>query len=100
MISINLGLIAEEKFNCIIGFSGKIINKENLSQRIKTKTKILLLHGDSDMVVSPNYLLEAQDFLLRNKVDIKINMIKNCQHHIPVEASSIALNYIKKNFNI
>ena len=66
----------------------------------KTKTKMLLLHGDSDMVVSPNYLLEAQDFLLRNKVEIKINMIKNCQHHIPVEASSIALNYIKKNFNI
>ena len=40
---------------------------------------MLLLHGDSDMVVSPNYLLEAQDFLLRNQVDVKINMIKNCQ---------------------
>ena len=99
-MAINIGLTYDKNFNCVVGFSGKIINKENHSQRIKTKTKMLLLHGDSDMVVSPNYLLEAQDFLLRNKVDIKINMIKNCQHHIPVEASSIALNYIKKNFNI
>jgi len=27
-------------------------------------------------------------------------MIKNCEHHIPVEASSIALNYIKNNFKV
>ena len=98
MMAINIGLTYDKNFNCVVGFSGKIIDKKNLSQRIKAKTKMLLLHGDSDMVVSPHYLLEAQDFLLRNKVDIEINMIKNCEHHIPVEASSIALNYIKKNF--
>ena len=33
MMSINLGLVAEENFNCIVGFSGKIINKEDLSKR-------------------------------------------------------------------
>jgi phospholipase/carboxylesterase len=27
-------------------------------------------------------------------------MIENCEHHIPVEASSVALNYIKNSFNI
>ena len=35
---------------------------------------------------------------MRNKVNIEIKMIKNCGHHIPVEASSIALNYIKKTY--
>ena len=34
---------------------------------------------------------------LRNKVDIETHLIKNCDHHIPIEASSIALRYIKKN---
>ena len=29
-----------------------------------------------------------------------IKLIKNCEHNIPIEASSAALNYIKKNFNI
>ena len=100
MIAINIGLTCDKSFNCIVGFSGKIINQKNLSSRIKTKTKMLLLHGDSDMVVPSNHLLEAQDYLLRHKVDVEINMIKNCEHHIPVQASSIALNYIKKNFNI
>ena len=100
MMSINLGLIADENFNCIVGFSGKIIDKENISNRIKSKTKMLLIHGDQDNIVPPNRLLEAQDFLMRNKVNIETKMIKNCGHHIPVEASSIALNYIKKNLYI
>ena len=99
MMSINLGVTSDEEFNCIVGFSGKIINKENLQTRIKNKSKILLIHGDQDEIVSPNYLLEAKDFFVRNKFDIQSKLIKNCGHNIPVEASSFALNYIKKNLN-
>ena len=100
MMSINLGLTAKENFNCIVGFSGKLINKENISKRIKSKTKMLLIHGDQDVVVPPNHLLEAKDFLIRHKINIETKMIKNCGHNIPIEASSIALNYIKKNLYI
>ena len=100
MMSINLGLVAEENFNCIVGFSGKIINKEDLSKRKNSSTKMFLLHGDLDAVVPPSRLLEAKDFLLRENVEIETKIIKNCDHHIPVEASSLALNYIKKNISI
>jgi len=99
MMSINLGLISDRPFNCIVGFSGKIINQEDLKIRKKNTTNILLIHGDSDQVVSPNYMLEAKDFFIRNNIDIKTHLIKNCDHHIPVEASSIALNYISKRLN-
>jgi len=98
MMSINLGLTSDENFNCVVGFSGKIIDKEHLSKRISSKTKMLLLHGDLDTVVPANNLLEAKDFLIRNKIEIETHLIKDCDHHIPVKASSIALNYIKKNF--
>ena len=97
MMSINVGTTTEDEINCIVGFSGKIINVTNLQNRIKNKSKILLIHGDQDEIVSPNYLLEAKDFFDRNKFDIQTNLIKNCGHHIPVEASSLALNFIKKN---
>ena len=99
MMSINLGLTSDHKFNCIIGFSGKIINQEDLKLRKKNSTNVLLIHGDSDQVVSPNFLLEAKDFFIRNNIEIKTHLIKNCDHHIPIEASSIALNYILKKFN-
>ena len=98
MMSINLGLTSDENFNCVVGFSGKIIDKEHLSKRISSKTKMLLFHGELDTVVPANNLLEAKDFLIRNKIEIETHMIKDCDHHIPVKASSIALNYIKKNF--
>ena len=97
MMAINIALTNREKFNCVVGFSGKIINKNNLASRIISKTKFLLLHGDMDQVVSPSNLLEAKDFLERNKIEVETNMIQNCEHHISAEASSFALKYIKKN---
>ena len=100
MMSINIGLTSEKEYNCVVGFSGKIIDKENLFKRISSKTKMLLLHGELDDVVPSNNLLEAKDFLLRNKIEVETHMISNCDHHIPIKASSIALNYIKKNFLI
>ena len=96
MMSINLGLTSDQSFNCVVGFSGKIINQKDLKIRQKTATDILLIHGDIDQVVSPNFMLEAKDFFIRNNIEIETHLIKNCDHHIPIEASSIALNYILK----
>ena len=97
MMSINLGLTSDQEYNCIVGFSGKIINQENLKLRKKVSTKALLIHGDSDQVVQPNFMLEAKDFFMRNNIQVKTHLIKNCDHNIPIEASSIALQYILKN---
>ena len=33
-----------------------------------------------------------------NNVEVETHLLKNCGHNIPIEASSIALQYIKKNF--
>ena len=57
-MSINLGLTSDKKYNCIVGFSGKIIDKENLNLRKKTSTNTLLIHGDSDQIVPANFMLE------------------------------------------
>ena len=97
MMSINVGLTSEKAINCIVGFSGKIINSEDLKKRLKNRTRTLLIHGDQDDIVSPTHLLEAKDFFLRENIDIETHLIKNCSHHIPIEASSLALKYILKN---
>tara|TARA_B100001063_G_scaffold45700_1_gene39479 strand:+ start:797 stop:1450 length:654 start_codon:yes stop_codon:yes gene_type:complete len=99
MMSINLGLTSKNKYCCVIGFSGKIINEEDLKSRIKVSTETLLIHGDSDQVVQSSFLLEAKDFFIRNNLKIETHLIKNCDHNIPIEASSIALNYIIKKFS-
>jgi len=96
MMSLNVGLTTQEKFLCIVGFSGKIINQNDLMERIKNKTQTLLIHGEADQIVPSTYLLEAKDFLIRNSVEVNTLLIKNCDHHIPIEASSTALNFILK----
>ena len=99
MMSINLGLTSNKEYSCIVGFSGKIINEEDLKSRIKVSTNTLLVHGDSDQVVQPSFMLEAKDFFIRNNIKIETHLIENCDHNIPIEASSIALNYILKKFS-
>ena len=96
MMSINLGITSDKEYNCVIGFSGKIINIKNLEMRKKSSTNTLLIHGDMDQVVPANYMLEAKDFFIRNNINIETHLIKNCDHHIPMESSSIALDYIQK----
>ena len=98
MMSLNVGLTSDEKFLCIVGFSGKIINQRDLKKRIKNNTETMLIHGENDQIVPSTYLLEAKDFLIRNNVKVNTLLIKNCDHHIPIEASSTALNFILKKF--
>ena len=100
MMSINVGLSSDEKYSGILGFSGKIINKKDLSQRMTFKSETLLIHGENDDIVPCVNSLEAKDFLERNKVPVKLEIVKNCGHHIPIEASSLGLKFIKKIFNI
>ena len=99
MMSINVGLSSDEKFSGILGFSGKIISKKELSKRITHRPKTLLIHGENDDIVPCVKSLEAKDFLERNKVAVELEIIKNCGHNIPIEASSIGLKFIKKIFN-
>ena len=42
MMSLNVGLTSEERFACIVGFSGKIIDKDNKKIESKIKLKLYL----------------------------------------------------------
>ena len=97
MIGIQTAIKKKEKINCLIGYSGKIINKKHLSENINSTPKIFLMHGENDTIVSPTHLLEAKDYLKKQKIDVKTKIFKNCEHKIPIEGSSLGLGFLKKN---
>ena len=97
MVSIQVGLKKKEQINCIIGYSGKVINQEHLSNNINSKPKIFLMHGVNDTIVPPTHLLEAKEYLNKCGLKIKTKLFKNCDHKIPVEGSSLGLGFLKKN---
>jgi len=97
MMSIQVGLKKKEKINCLVGYSGKVINQKHLSENINSKPKIFLMHGSNDTIVPPIHLLEAKEYLNKCGIKIKTKLFKNCEHRIPVEGSSLGLGFLKKN---
>ena len=97
MISIQVGLKNKKEINCVIGYSGKVINQKHLSENINSKPKIFLMHGDNDTIVSPTHLLEAKEYFTKCGIKIKTKLFKKCEHRIPVEGSSLGLAFLRKN---
>ena len=97
MIGIQVGLKKKEQINCLIGYSGKVINQEHLSDNINSKPKMFLMHGANDTIVPPTHLLEAKEYLKKYGINTKTKMFKNCEHKIPIEGSSLGLAFLKKN---
>ena len=97
MMSLQVGLKKKEKINCLIGYSGKIINQKHLSKNIISKPKIFLMHGENDTIVPPTFLLEAKEYLKNQGIKIKTKLFKNCEHRISVEGSSLGLTFLIKN---
>ena len=97
MISLQTGIKRKDKINSILGYSGKIIDLEHLSKNIISRPNIFLMHGDIDQVVPVDGLLEAKNFFNKNNYEIETKIFKNCEHRIPMEGSSLGLQFIKKH---
>jgi len=97
MMIIQTALKKKEQINCLVGYSGKIINQKYLANNIHSKPKIFLMHGVNDPIVSPTHLLEAKEYLAKHGLKIKTKMFKDCEHRIPVEGVSLGLGFLKKN---
>ena len=97
MISLQTGIKRKDNINSIIGYSGRIIDVEHLGKNIVSRPNIILIHGDIDQVVSVDSLLEAKDFFNKNNYKIETQILKNCEHRIPTEGSSLGLKFIKKH---
>jgi phospholipase/carboxylesterase len=97
MISLQTGIKRKDQIKCIVGFSGKIISTDHLSKNINSKPNIMLMHGDVDEVVPVNFLLEAKIFFKNVDYEIETKIFNNCEHRIPIEGSSLGLQFLKKN---
>jgi len=97
MMSIHYALTISNKVAGVVGYSGKIYDPIFLEQNIKSKPSIFLMHGDDDNIVPLEEMMEAKNFLLQNKFNLKTKIFKGCGHSIPVEGLSLGLEFININ---
>jgi phospholipase/carboxylesterase len=97
MMSLHYALTNSNNIAAVIGYSGKIYDPAYLEQNIKSKPSIFLMHGDDDNIVPLEEMMEAKNFLLQNKFNLKTKIFKGCGHSIPVEGLSLGLEFININ---
>ncbi len=87
----------DEAIKCLIGYSGKVLNKGHLGKNINSRPEIYLMHGDIDAVVPVDSFLESKYFFKEHKYEISTKIFEKCEHRIPTEGLSIGLEFLKKN---
>ena len=97
MMSLHYALTNPNKIAGVIGYSGKIYDPSILENNIKSRPPIFLMHGDGDNIVPLEDMMEAKNFLTKNKVDLKTKIFKGCGHSIPTQGLSLGLEFININ---
>jgi phospholipase/carboxylesterase len=97
MMSLHYSLTNTNIIGGVVGYSGKIYDPILLEKNIKSKPPIFLMHGDDDNIVTLEEMMEAKNFLLKNKINLKTKIFKRCGHSIPIQGLSLGLEFIKIN---
>lgn len=96
MIALHTCLRRKNPLALVVGFSGALIGPEVLSYEIKSKPKVLLLHGNDDEVVPVSSIHIAEKCLKANNVPVEAYTFDNIGHSISEEGFVKAVDTIKE----
>ncbi|MHA3914775.1 alpha/beta hydrolase [Halovulum sp. GXIMD14793] len=89
MMSLHVGLRRAQAFAGIIGFSGRLLAPERLSE-ITVKPPVLLIHGDQDEMVPPSSMPDAADALTGAGLEVMTHVSKGTGHGIAPDGLQMA----------
>ena len=99
MMSLHVGLRRNSAMSSIVGFSGRLIREETLSDEMKSKPPIYLIHGDQDPMVPYSDTINAEKILKDLDVDVQSHISPNTPHSIAQDGLEIAIKFLSSNFS-
>ncbi len=96
MMTLHLATRGKETYAGIIGFSGKLLAPEKLSEKSITKMPVLLVHGTDDEVVPLDNLNEASDALLSVGYRTFVHVSKGIGHGIGPDGLQATAKFMKR----
>ena len=99
MMSLHVGPRCDAQLAGIVGFSGRLLEPENIGDVI-TKPPVLLVHGDMDDVVPPSSMPEAADALTGAGFEVFTHVSKGMGHGIGPDGLSLALSFMAQKLGI
>jgi len=79
----------------VVAYSGAFVPPEN-AQEQKISTKVLLVHGDADNVVSYKNLIDAKNAMESLKINAEYHTCHDLGHSISTEGIQVSNDFIKQ----
>ena len=100
MMSLEIAPRRAEPVAGVVGFSGRLLDPERLTDEAVSRPPVLLLHGDQDDMVPPASLPEAHDALKDAGFEVYGHVMKGTGHGIDNEGLSVALGFMRDKLGI
>ena len=101
MMSLHVVPRREDAIAGVVGFSGRLVSPELLTDQVQSRPPILLVHGDADDVVPVQSMPEAVEAL--QNADFKevfAHIMKGTGHGIAPDGLSVALAFMRDKLSL
>lgn len=95
MMAIHAGIMMQENIKGIISFSGYGLVDPELEKIMHIKPKVLLCHGDMDMVVLPQSYHATREYLQSKNFDVQSVLSQGLSHGIDYRCIEKAKEFLK-----
>ena len=101
MLALHVAPRREDALAGVVAFSGRLLAPELLTDEVKTRPPILLVHGDADDVVPPQSLpLAAEALQQAGWQDVYAHVMKGTGHGIAPDGLSVALAFMRDKLGL
>jgi phospholipase/carboxylesterase len=100
MMSLYVGLRRDRPVAGIVGYSGRLIDAEDLPGEIKSRPPVRLFHGDQDPLIPVAAMAEAEAGLRAAGVEVESHVCQGLPHAINEEGIAGAMKFFVEIFGL
>lgn len=100
MTALHVAPRRERALAAVVGFSGAVVSPEALAAELRSRPRVLLVHGDADEVVNPACLAQAERSLSAVGVPVLTDMRPGLGHSIDGPGLALAVGFLRQAFGL
>lgn len=100
MTALHVAPRRDKAMAAIVGFSGAVVAPEALAAELRSRPRVLLIHGEADEVVNPACLAQAERSLSAVGIPVLADMRPELGHSIDGPGLSLAIGFLRQSFGL
>ncbi|MCR6629536.1 MAG: dienelactone hydrolase family protein [Magnetospirillum sp.] len=100
MMALQVAPRRERPMAAVVGFSGAVVAPESLAAELRSRPRVLLVHGDADEVVNPACLAHAEQSLSAVGLPVLTDMRPDLGHSIDGPGLALAVAFLRQAFGL